>query len=259
MQLTPFRAKLAFASAIAGIMGVANSAVALPASFQISQATRDVIVDTETGANPTTTTPTATSTDTRFTCQIQNGEYTVMYHPESQPEQAYPWAVPSQMGGGWTPERRCNAISQRLEFYRPDGLVELKTGVEGTYDVLCATTERDPSCRIVLTVPPGQNPEVTRDLVFENLLVADDGQRTQGVNTFVNGASGDDIIDSLGQMLGIGGFSRPTASSNRSSDGIYLRPFLDRADGGTGTQLRNSVPRGSNQSSPSRLNPDSFR
>lgn len=258
MQLKPLRAKLALGGTIATLMGLASSAVALPTDFQISQTPRDVIIDTETGANSPTPDSTINSGDPRFTCQVYQGEYTVMYHPESQPEQAYPWAVPSQMGGGWTPERRCNAISQRLEFYRPDGLVELKTGVEGNYDVLCATTQKYPTCRIVLTVPPGQNPEVTRDLVFENLLVADDGQRTEGVNTFVNGAGGDEILDSLGQILGVGGLQRPTTSSRRSSGGINLRPFLDRADGGTGSQLRN-LPRNAQPSSPSRLNPDNFR
>ena len=43
----------------------------------------------------------------RFTCELQDGDYTVMYRPKSEPGQAYPWAVPTEMGGGWTPERRC--------------------------------------------------------------------------------------------------------------------------------------------------------
>ena len=77
----------------------------------------------------------------RFTCEIEAGEYTVMYRPKSEPGQAYPWAVPTEMGGGWTPERRCETISARLEEYRPDGLVELRTDVENGYDTDCATTE----------------------------------------------------------------------------------------------------------------------
>ena len=31
--------------------------------------------------------------DTRFTCELVNGEYTVMYYPESQPNEGYPWAI----------------------------------------------------------------------------------------------------------------------------------------------------------------------
>ena len=37
----------------------------------------------------------------RFTCQLNNGQYTVMYNPESQPEQAYAWAIPGDMGSNW--------------------------------------------------------------------------------------------------------------------------------------------------------------
>ena len=122
--------------------------------------------------------------NTRFACQSTNGEYTVMYYPESQPNQAYPWAVPSLLGGGWTPERRCNEISRRLELYRPDGLQELRTGVENGYNVICATTQTNSSCRIVLTVPPGQDPIATRDRVFENLTVADSGQQTEGIAAY---------------------------------------------------------------------------
>lgn len=165
---------------------------------------------------------------TRFACQTVNGEYTVMYYPESQPDQAYAWAVPSLLGGGWTPERRCAEISRRLESYRPDGLQELRTGTENGYNVICATTQQSPGCRIVLTVPPGQDPVATRDRVFENLAVADSGQQTDGVSTFTGG--GDDLLDRLGNV-----FNLP---SRRSSNGIDLRPFLDQTDGGTGARLR---------------------
>ena len=106
----------------------------------------------------------ATDGTPRFACQIENGEYTVMYFPESQPNQAYAWATPTELGGGWTEERRCNAISSRLESYRPEGLLELRTGTENGYNIVCATTEQSPNqCGIVFTVPPGQDPVQTRD------------------------------------------------------------------------------------------------
>lgn len=184
--------------------------------------------------------------NTRFACQNINGEYTVVYYPESQPNQGYAWAVPSLLGGGWTPERRCAEISRRLESYRPDGLQELRTGTENGYNVICATTEQNPGCRIVLTVPPGQDPVATRDRVFENLTVADSGQQTDGVTTFAGGDQ-DDLLGRIGEV-----FNLP---SRRTSNGINLRPFLDRADGGTGTQLQG----GQTQSSPVRLNPGNFR
>lgn len=199
-------------------------------------------------------TPSA-STDARFGCQLVDGQYTVMYYPQSQPGQAYPWAIPAEMGGGWTPERRCVEIGRRLEMYRPDGLQEMRTGLENGYNTVCVTTQQSPGCRIVFTVPPGQDPAMTRDRVFENLTVADSGQQTDGVNTF-SGDSQNDLIGRIGAALdinlpNIGG----RIGGSRRSDSINLRPFLDRADGGTGDRLQGGV---STNVSP-RLNPDRFR
>lgn len=183
------------------------------------------------------TSPSTRSADTRFTCELVNGEYTVMYYPESQPNQGYPWAIPSELGGGWTPQKRCDAITSRFETYRQDGLLELSTGVENGYDTICVTTQLDPTdCRLILTVPPGQDPQLTRDLIFDNLLVADDGQQTQGVYTFGDGQSGRDIIGEVGKVIG-GVSGNNNANRNASPKSIDLKPFLDPADGGTGQQL----------------------
>jgi hypothetical protein len=161
-----------------------------------------------------------------------------MYYPESDPNQGYPWAVPGQLGGGWTPERRCDEITRRLESYRADGLLELTTDVQNNYDVICVTTQVDPTdCQIVLTVPPGQDPQITRDLIFENLLIADDGQQTQGVYTYTNDGRDGNLLDQIGNVInGVGGRqTRP-----QSPKDIDLRPFLDPADGGTGERLKTS-------------------
>ena len=198
----------------------------------------DVVVESE----PSNPNPTPTANDRRFTCEYNQGQYTVMYNPQSQPNQSYAWAIPQQMGGSWSPERRCNAISNRLETYRPDGLLDLETSVINNQNVVCVTTQNDPSCRIVFTVPKGQDPILTRDRVFENLASANQGQQTQGVTTYTSNSSLRDLL---------GGRSSNQASG-QTNDSINLRPFLDQADGGTGNQLRSN-------SSPSRLNPNLFR
>jgi hypothetical protein len=155
------------------------------------------------------------------------------------------------MGGGWTAERRCFAISDRLESYRPEGLAELQVGMENGYDIVCATTEQSPGeCKIVFTVPRGQNPVVTRDRVFDNLTIADAGTETTVVTTFT-GTNDNDLLGELGNIIGNWpiGQQAPTATSN----GINLKPFLSPADGGTGSALNAPV-------APSRsLNPDNFR
>lgn len=199
-------------------------------------------------STPSTTTTTTdsqtvlTSDDSpRFGCEIMDGQYTVMYYPESQPSQPYAWATPTELGGGWTPQARCSEISRRLESYRPDGMLEMKTGVENGYDTICVTTQANSACRIVLTVPPGQDPVVTRNRVFENLAVADNGMQTDAVVTFTD--SGENaIFDELGNLLNVDLSDIPGVNStpSRSSrDAINLRPFLDPADGGTGRMLNN--------------------
>ncbi|MGF1459932.1 MAG: COP23 domain-containing protein [Leptolyngbyaceae cyanobacterium] len=177
----------------------------------------------------------------RFTCELQNGQPTVMYAPISQPGNQYAWATPDDMGSAWPAERRCAEISRRLETYRPDGLLELQTGRENGYNTVCVTTEADASCRIVFTVPAGQDPTLTRDRVFDNLVLADQGQTTQGVNTLVEG---DNLLDGLSETLGFPG------NQSLHTGGINLQPFLDAADGGTGTQL--------DASNGLQLNPDNF-
>lgn len=248
---------------IAAVM-VTNGANAISVPDTLSQALRvaqsssgDVTVPTESdsGSSPASesdnSSPSKATGNVRFTCEVKNGQYTVMYHPESQPGQAYAWANPTALGSGWTPERRCNEISRRLESYRPDGLQEMKTGVENGYNIVCVTTQKAPGCRIVLTVPPGQDPVLTRDRVFQNLTVADSGQQTQGVNTLVSGSDGK-LVNQIGELLNI---PLPGNSGMRGSRDIDLRPFLDRADGGTAGRLVG----GSTDRPGRRLNPNRFR
>lgn len=230
---------------------------------QVNGEIPEVIIDNEPPATevPTSDTrrqSTNVNEDRRFSCKYVDGEYTVMYHPESQPKQVYPWATPGQMGGGWTEEKRCYAISQRLEQYRPDGLLELKTGVKNGYDILCVTTQAQSDCRILLTVPLGYDPEITRDLIFENLVTADAGRATQGINTFANNNQAGNLLGKIDRI-----WQSSNSTSRRKSDGIDLRPFLDFTDGGTGTQLTKGVSRTTvtpdSGNSRHRLNPDGFR
>jgi hypothetical protein len=231
---------------------------------QSSTARADVVIPTDadttvatgsstTGSNTTGSSTTGSSSSipttngvplnaVRFFCAVDNGRHTVFYQPESQSGQRYAWAVPQQMGGGWSPERRCNEISSRLESYRPDGLVEMQTGRENGYNTVCVTTDKAPACRIVFTVPTGQDPISTRDRVFQNLAIADSGQRTSGVFTLQ-----DQNQNLLGQLNGLGKalnvdlngiLGQPSAvAPTGAATGIALKPFLSLSDGGTGQSL----------------------
>ncbi|WP_373542580.1 COP23 domain-containing protein [Chamaesiphon sp.] len=204
---------------------------------------------------PQTSVP-AGGNQTRFRCESINNESTVTYHPIDRYGDKYPWAVPSTMGNNWNANRRCTEIARRLEAYRRDGLKELRTEVKNQYDTVCVTTERNNECRIVFTIPRGQDAIATRDAVFRNLTIADSGQRTTGVNTFAeSGNSG------FGNILGtLGGNNNYNPRPTQSRASIDLRPFLSTTDGGTATQLR--TPTASQQSTTDdakQLNPDRFR
>jgi hypothetical protein len=233
-------------------------AIAMPSSAQIipvETPTNQIPAEkpNDKAANPTD------NKSARFSCQMRDGQYVVVYQPKSQPQKYFPWAAPSTMGDGWSPERRCNEISRRLEMYRPDGLVEMRTGIENGYNVICATTDKNSSCRIVLTVPNGQDPIATRDRVFGNLATADSGQATTAVNTYRSRGNNtlgtlNDITGNLGLGIDLGDIngvlnSVLTPSSRRAnrranrpnigSGNIYLKPYLDPSDGGTGASLGN--------------------
>jgi hypothetical protein len=179
---------------------------------------------------------------TRFMCESIDNQSTVTYHPIDRPGDRYPWAVPSTMGSSWNATRRCNEIARRLEDYRRDGLKELRTDVKNQYNTICVTTERNNDCRIVLTIPLGQDAIATRDSVFRNLTMADSGQQTTGVNTFAEGNNNilggmlGNILPKIGNNPGVNPATPVRALSTKN--GIDLRPFLSIKDGGTGTQLR---------------------
>jgi hypothetical protein len=211
------------------------------------------------GSSSTIPTSTTVDSNTRFSCQSNNGQFTVMYQPQSQPGQYFPWAAPQNLAGGWDAQRRCETIANRLELYRPDGLQELQIAVENSENIICVTTESQPNCRIVLTVPRGKDPYTIRNSVFQNLTTSDSGQQTTAVNTYSNRNRGNgDSLYSLGQTLLSG---KNQVSSPKK--GINLKPYLDPKDGGTGGKLRNGVGIRRNTNTtrqvPSRLNPGKFR
>jgi Circadian oscillating protein COP23 len=207
-------------------------------------------------ATPKRGSSTTAEASPRFFCQVWNGQYTVMYSPEDRSGEVFPWAVPKDLSNGWVAEKRCNEISRRLEEYRPDGLNELSTGTENGYNIVCATTQSNSACRIVFTVPPGQDPLVTRNSVFQNLTIADSGTMTQGVNTYVSsGNSSLNLTDNLVNLgLSVLGNNSGWRSSYADRD-INLKPYLSPADGGTGRGLTNGV----RPQKGLRLNPNNFR
>ncbi len=258
--------------AIAQTNGSSRGPVVVPTDGTLSTPTNSTgTLNIPTGSSTTiptpstrTTIPTGSSTTTptdgiaRFSCQLVSSQWTVMYQPQSQPNQYFAWATPKELGGGWTAQRRCQEISRRLEAYRPDGLQELRNDITNNYNTICVTTQRTPACQLVLTIPPGQDAITTRNKIFQNLLTADSGQDTQAVNTYADNGknSGLNSLLNAGRSIFGGNRQQPITAS---TGGINLRPFLAPEDGGTGSKLSSMSSIRTNRPNNTRLNPNKFR
>ncbi|NEP11027.1 MAG: hypothetical protein F6J92_35555 [Symploca sp. SIO1A3] len=111
--------------------------------------------------------------NTQFTCELINGQYTVMYTPEGQSVYTSDWLTLKPeasdfFGDAWSPQKRCQTISQRLELYRHDGFLQLRASTENGYDIVCMTTEQNPNCRIVFTLAPSEDAVLMVEQIVEN-------------------------------------------------------------------------------------------
>ncbi|NET29396.1 MAG: hypothetical protein F6K01_29940 [Okeania sp. SIO1I7] len=99
----------------------------------------------------------------RFSCEerrdTERGEFvwTVMYDDGKKKQPWLGMVIP--MGGGWSPERRCQEIERRLENYRQDGLVFLGYRDDPNtpqQQVLCVKTKLTAyGCPLLMTLDVG--------------------------------------------------------------------------------------------------------
>ncbi|MGD1703820.1 COP23 domain-containing protein [Dapis sp. BLCC M229] len=101
----------------------------------------------------------------RFSCELRQDTnkgkevWTVMYDNDKKKQPWLGMVIP--MGGGWSPERRCQEIERRLENFREDGLVSL--GYRDDPDtpqqqVLCVKTKSSgENCPLLMTLDVGMD------------------------------------------------------------------------------------------------------
>ena len=179
-----------------GVLGLVGTAIAI--KITVVQAWPDPIIPK----------------NARFSCQNQpdtqrGGDvWTVMYHHDKGLQ---PWLkIKTTFGGGYTPLKRCEEISQRLEIYRKDGLTKLDyRGDSNTPNqyVICAKTKQSENCSLLVTLKPGSQTEAHKAVqdMTENLL--------NGTGVYQN---------SDGKLV--------TSKFSPSSPEIDLTPFLAEED-----------------------------
>jgi hypothetical protein len=111
---------------------------------------------------------------------------TVVFIPESRRYQSIiAWKSDSFPNTVWTPQKRCEVISQKFQdFYNQDRLRYMTTGQIKGLGVICAAQSRETcnSQNQLFTVKPGSDPQK----VLEQLIALASGRTTEGVSQTTN-------------------------------------------------------------------------
>ena len=79
------------------------------------------------------------------------------------------WKSEVFSGSGWTPERRCHAVSARFQNFHSSGTLEyVTTGRINGLPVICIAKSEGASCSgLLYTLKPGQNAVATLQKIFD--------------------------------------------------------------------------------------------
>ncbi len=103
-----------------------------------------------------------------FYCGQSKGEYVTMARTGRGNVPVIRWVSNYFSGSSYTPQKRCQMVSQKFEQYNQDGTLQfLTTGRVNGLPVICSAQQYDGGCNGVLfTLKPGQNPnQVLQDLM----------------------------------------------------------------------------------------------
>ncbi|MGK7904459.1 MAG: COP23 domain-containing protein [Hormoscilla sp.] len=110
--------------------------------------------------------------DGEFFCSSNNGvPATVVKHPDRGEVVFIRWTSDYFEGSGWTPQRRCEAVSARFQSAQSQGILTyiVSSRMNG-YGVICASRSADGPCEeMLLTLKPWANPsDVIQQVVNVN-------------------------------------------------------------------------------------------
>lgn len=107
---------------------------------------------------------------TSFSCQISAGLPTTIASTDSgNTVSVIRWTSNAFEGAGWTPQRRCEEVSQRFETYRRQNrLTYITTGRINGLPVICTTATDGGACDgLLYTLKPGQDPTLALQRLFD--------------------------------------------------------------------------------------------
>lgn len=144
-----------------------------------------------------------------FTCTTDRGVPTTTALMESgERVPVIRWVSDAFSGSGWSPQRRCQEVSERFTNLNNQGLLNyLTTGSLNGMGVICAAINKGDSCTpnsLLYTLKPGQNPTQTLRNLFN--------VRTYAVGPLDE--TGGRLFIDLNEYLGLGpSTSMPTRST----------------------------------------------
>jgi hypothetical protein len=97
---------------------------------------------------------------TSFVCGVSNGTPATLARTQRGDVPVIRWASNYFSGSGWTPERRCEEVSQRFQSYYDNGTLKyLTTGIMNGLPVICTAIQEGGACQdLLLTLRQDANP-----------------------------------------------------------------------------------------------------
>lgn len=103
-----------------------------------------------------------------FSCKMVGGAWTTLVNESGQPErQLIRWTSDFGAKVGYTPERRCNEVTQRMNLYFSNRGQFITHGMQGREKVICATNHLGKDClNLLYTLKPDQDAKATLEDLF---------------------------------------------------------------------------------------------
>ena len=100
----------------------------------------------------------ANAQSVKFACVNQGGVPTTVARTPRGDVAIIKWV--SELGGGYTPQVRCDIVSQKFQDFHNQGILKfLTTGIENRQKVICVTNQdQGPCLKTLYTLKPNQNP-----------------------------------------------------------------------------------------------------
>ena len=103
-----------------------------------------------------------------FSCQMVSGAWATLVNESGKPErQLIRWTSDLGASVGYTPERRCNEVTNRMNLYFSNSGQFITHGIQKGQKVICTTDRLGKDClNLLYTLTPNKDPKVVLEDLF---------------------------------------------------------------------------------------------